>query len=107
LYFPPEVLKQLNEFCTVRRLTPSQLMAEAFKRQDASVDQFVEEVVTPLKPDDPFIWPKDPLRCLVCATMRHFIWTFAKAVEDPIGFAQMKKDAPREWSFGAIEPADW
>jgi hypothetical protein len=28
-------------------------------------------------------------------------------VEDPIGFEQMKKDAPVQWSFGAIEPTDW
>jgi hypothetical protein len=32
-------------------------------------------------------------------------------MEDPIGFAQMKKDAPAEWSFssfeGEDEPADW
>jgi hypothetical protein len=28
--------------------------------------------------------------------MRHFIRTFVKMVEDPIGFEQMKKDAPRE-----------
>jgi hypothetical protein len=28
-------------------------------------------------------------------------------VEDPISFEQMKKDAPRKWSWGAIEPTDW
>jgi hypothetical protein len=49
LYFPPEVLRQLNEFCSVRQLTPGQLMAEAFKSQDVRFDQFVEEVMTPLK----------------------------------------------------------
>jgi hypothetical protein len=107
LYFPAEVFEQLNEFCSVRKLTPHQLMVEAFKNQDARFEQFAEEVMTSLKPGELNACSKDPLHCLACGTMRHFIRTFVKMVEDPIGFEQMKKDAPREWSFGAIEPPDW
>ena len=67
--------------------------------------------MTPLKPGESKAWPEDPLYCLACVTMLQFIRTFIKMMEDPIAFAQMRKDAPAEWSFESIEPdndqADW
>jgi hypothetical protein len=110
LYFPADVLEQLNEFCSLRQLTPAQLMAEAFKRQESRWEQFVDEVMTPLEPGESEAWPEDPLYCLACVATIHFTRTFVKMIEDPIGFEQMKKDAPADWSFGAYEaadPADW
>jgi hypothetical protein len=113
LYFPPEVVEQLNELCRLRQLSPKQLITEAFKSQETRFDQFVEEVMTPLAPGESQAWPEDPLYCLACVMMLHFVRTFIKMMEDPVGFEQMKKDAPAEWSFGSIEElgaddqADW
>src|ERR1700739_4684194 len=103
LYFPREVWEQLNELCRLRQLSPGQLMAEAFKSQFPRFDQFVEEVMTPRNPDEPNVWPEDPLYCLACGTMRHFMRTFVKMVNDPVAFQQMRKDAPADWSFRALE----
>ena len=111
LYFPPEVLGQLNDLCQLRELSPRQLIAEAFESQIAGWDQFCEEVMTPLKPGESESWPEDPLYALACVTPLHLMSTFVKMMEDPIGFEQLKKDAPADWSFRSPEqdadPADW
>jgi hypothetical protein len=112
LYFPHEVVEQLNELCRARGLTAQQLMAEVLKAQSPRFDQFVEEVMTTRKPGEPPTWPSDPLYCLACGTMRHFARNFLMMMEDPIAFEQMKKDAPANWSFRSIEElgddqADW
>jgi hypothetical protein len=113
LYFPHEVVDQLNEICRVRGLTPGQLMAEVLKAQRPRFDQFVEDVMKPRKPGEPTAWPKDPLYCLACGTMRHFARNFMLLQEDPVAFEQMRKDAPVDWSFRSLEeleadePADW
>ena len=76
LYFPHEVVEQLNELCRARGLTAEQLMAEAIKAQRPRFDQFIEDVMAPRKPGEPPTWPKDPLYCLACGTMRHFARNF-------------------------------
>jgi hypothetical protein len=67
LYFPREVLGQLNELRNLRQLTVRQLMMEAMKSQQTRFDQLIHEVMTPLKPGESTAWPEDPLYCLVCA----------------------------------------
>lgn len=111
LYFPPKILRQLNQFCEYNECTPGQLVAGAFKAQDARWEEFIEEVMTPLKPGESEAWPEDPLYCLACVAMLHFVRAFMKLCEDPDAFEQMKKDAPADWSFRSIkelddEPAD-
>jgi hypothetical protein len=113
LYFPHEVVEQLNELCRARQLKPVQLMAEVLKAQRPRFDQFIKDVLTTRKPGEPPTWPKDPLYCLACGTMRHFARNFLLLKDDPVAFEQMRKDAPADWSFGSIEelddddPADW
>ena len=53
LYFPADVLGQLNELCALRCLTPAQLIAEAFASQGARFEQFVQELLTPQEPGQP------------------------------------------------------
>jgi hypothetical protein len=118
LYFPPDVLGQLNELCNMRQLTVQQLMMEALKSQEYRFDQLIEEVMTPLKPGESTAWPEDPLYCLACVTLIQWIRTFNKMMEDPdamdAALEQLKKDAPADWSFHPLEeiddddePADW
>jgi hypothetical protein len=97
----------------LRQLTPAQLMVEAFNSQEVRFDQFVEEVMTPLKPGESTDWPEVPLYCLACGAVRHFVRTFTMMMNDPVAFEQMKKDAPLDWAFHALEEledddqADW
>jgi hypothetical protein len=112
LYFPPEVLGQLNELCSMRQLTVHQLMTEALKSQETRFDQLIDEVMTPLKPGESTAWPEDPLYCLACVMLLQWMRLFVKMMEDPAGFEQIKSDAPLEWSFRSPEsddeePADW
>jgi len=45
LYFPPEVLGQLNELCELCGLTPAVLICKAIESQDARFDQFIHELM--------------------------------------------------------------
>jgi hypothetical protein len=112
LYFPPEVLDQLNELCELRGLEPGQLIAEAFKSQSGRWDAFYKEVLTPLAPGESEVWPEDPLYCLACVTMLHFITLFIEMVQHPVAFEELKAQAPADWSFSSGEEdeddqADW
>jgi hypothetical protein len=53
LYFPHEVVEQLNELCRARQLTAQQLMAEVLKSQESRFDQFIEDGMTTRKPGEP------------------------------------------------------
>lgn len=114
LYFPREVLGQLNELCHLRGLTPAQLILEAIKSQDNRFEQFIKEVWTPLKPGEPEIWPEDPLYSLASVLVLHLFRVLHQKLNDPAGFEEFKKNAPSEWSFSSPEeqdddpePADW
>ena len=103
LYFTPEVFDQLNELCVLKRLTPTQLIVEAINSQGARWEEFIAEVMIPLKPGEPEMWPEDPLYILARVLMVHLIRVFHKRLEDPVGFEELRKNAPAEWSFGSIE----
>jgi len=114
LYFPRAILGQLNELCQLRGLTPDQLIVEAIKSQDARFEEFIQEVMTPLKPGEPEIWPEDPLYVLACVLTIHLFRVLHKKLDDPAGFEEFKKNAPSQWSFSSLEepdddpdPADW
>jgi hypothetical protein len=114
LYFPFDVLGQLNELCELHRLTPAQLIIEAIKSQDARLEEFIEEVMTPLEPGEPEIWPEDPLKSLASVLLIHLFRVLHQKLNDPAGFAEFKKNAPSQWSFSSLEqpdadpePADW
>jgi len=94
LYFPPDVLDQLNELCELCQLTPVQLIALAFRSQDNRWDEFADEVLTPCKPGETVVWPEDPLYALACVAMVHFVRTFVIMVEDPVAFEELKTHAP-------------
>jgi len=55
LYFTPEVFDQLNELCVLKRLTPTQLIVKAINSQGVRWEEFIAEVMYPLKPDEPGI----------------------------------------------------
>jgi hypothetical protein len=65
----------------------------------------------PVEPED-LVWPKDPVLFSVCPTV-HIFNNFARCSHDPVAFAQLKEDAPTEWSFSSSEEgeefdaADW
>jgi hypothetical protein len=113
LYFPPKIFGELKEICQYNEYTPGQLMGWAFKAQEARWEEFVDEVMTPLKLGESEAWPEDPLYCLACVATIHFAMTFVKLMEDPGALEQMRKAAPAGWSFRSIEeledgePADW
>jgi hypothetical protein len=58
LYFTPEVFDQLNELSVLKRLTPTQLMVEAINSQGARWEEFIKEVMIPLKPVNPKFAPR-------------------------------------------------
>ena len=103
MYFTPEVFDQLNELCVLKRLTPTQLIVEAINSQGARWEEFIAEVMTPLKLGD----PKSGV------LMVHLIRVFHKRLEDPAGFEELRKNAPPEWCFASIKQqkesvaADW
>ena len=86
LYFPPDVLGQLNELCELRRLTSGQLIAEAFKSQYARWDEFCKEIMTPLASGEREVWSEDPLYALACVAMLHFARALIKMVDEPDAF---------------------
>ena len=113
LYLPTAIVVELNEICETLGYTPEQLVIEALKDQIDYWDEFYEHVKTlPVEPDD-LVWPKDPVFCLACVTTAHIINNFARCSHDPVAFAQLKADAPTEWSFSSLEDgeetddADW
>jgi hypothetical protein len=111
LYFPSDVLGQLHELCSLRQFTPHQLIDEALKSHSSRFEKFVEEIMTPLAPGEPEIWPEDPLYALACVTMLHFMRTFTMMMNHLAGFEEPKAQAPANWSFSSVEerddPADW
>ena len=103
----------MNEICERLGYTPEQLVIEALKGQIDYWNEFYEHVMTlPVEPED-LVWPKDPVFCLACVTTVHIINNFARCSHDPVAFAQLKADAPTEWSFSSLEEdegtddADW
>jgi hypothetical protein len=106
-------IDQLDELCILKGLTPTQLIVEAFNGQRARWHEFIAEVMIPLKPREPEIWSEDPLYILARVVMVHLIRVFHKRLEDPAGFAELRKNAPPEWSFSSIgeqneaDEADW
>ena len=113
LYLPTAIVVELNEICETLGYTPEQLVIEALKDQIDYWDEFYEHVRTlPVEPND-LVWPKDPVFCLACVTTAHIINNFARCSHDPVAFAQLKADAPAEWSFSSLEDgeetddADW
>jgi hypothetical protein len=113
LYFPTSIVAELNEICENLRYTPEQLVVEALKGQIDYWNEFYDHVMTlPVEPED-FVWHKDPVFCLACVTTVHIINSFTRCFHDPVAFAQLKEEAPSEWSFGSlgedeeIDDADW
>jgi len=113
LYFPTSIVAELNEICKSLGYTPEQLVIEALKGQIDYWNEFYDHVMTlPVEPED-FVWHKDPVFCLACVTTVHIINNFARCYHDPVAFAQLKADAPTEWSFSSLEEgeeidaADW
>ena len=113
LFFTPEIFDQLDELCILKGLTPTQLAVEAFNSQKARWQEFIAEVMIPSKPREPEVWSEDPLYILARVVMVHLIRVFHKRLEDPAGFAELRKNAPPEWSFSSIgeqneaDEADW
>jgi hypothetical protein len=72
----------------------------------------IREMTLPVEPEDS-VWHKDPVFCLACVTTIHIINSFTRCSHDPVAFAQLKADAPTEWSFSSLEEdegtddADW
>jgi hypothetical protein len=106
LYFPPEVLERLNALCVEFDCTPLELIVEAFKPQRDRWEEFVEEVITPVKPWETEAWPDDPMYALACATMVQIMQNLIRITKDPVGFEEQRKHAPSQWSFRSIEERD-
>ena len=110
LYFPRKIVKDLEEIREYNEYTYGQLVAWALKLQLPRWNKFYKFVMTPLKPGEPKVWPEDPMFALACVAFVHWIRTFNKMMEDPdaIGatIEQLKKDAPADWSFRALEELD-
>jgi hypothetical protein len=113
LFLPTSIVAELNEICESLDYTPEQLVVEALKGQIDYWNEFYEHVMTlPIDSED-FVWPKDPVFCLACVTTVHIIDSFTRCSRDPVAFAQLKDNAPSEWSFsslgedGEIDDADY
>jgi hypothetical protein len=113
LYFPTSIVADLNEICKSLGYTPEQLVIEALKGQIDYWNDFYDHVMTlPVEPED-FVWHRDPVFCLACVTTVHIINSFTGCSHDPVAFAQLKEEAPSEWSFSSLEEdeetddADW
>jgi hypothetical protein len=103
LYFPTSIVAELNEICENLGYTPEQLVIEALKAQIDYWHEFYEYVMTlPIDPED-FDWPKDPLFCLACVTTVHIVDSFTRCSDDPDAFAELKDQAPSEWSFNSLQ----
>jgi hypothetical protein len=86
----------LNKLSVLKRLTPTQLLVEAINSQGARWEEFIKEVMIPLKPGESEICPEDPLYILARVLMVHLIRVFHKRLEDPAGFEELRKNAPAE-----------
>ena len=113
LYLPTSIVAELNEICETLGYTPEQLVIEALRGQIDYWNEFYEYVMTlPEEPED-LVWPNDPVFCLACVTTALIINNFTRCSHDPVAFAQLKADAPTEWSFSSLEEgeeiddADW
>src|SRR6478736_2194248 len=106
LYLPAGIVAELNELCESLGYTPEQLVIEALKGQIDYWNEFYDHVMTlPVEPED-FVWHKDPVFCLACVTTVHIINSFNRCSHDPVAFAQLKADAPTEWSFSSLEEGE-
>jgi hypothetical protein len=112
LYFPTSIVAELNEICDRLGYTPERLVIEALKGQIDYWNDCYEQMTLPVEPED-LVWPKDPVFCLACVTTIHIISSIAPCSHDPVAFAQLKEEAPSEWSFSSLEEheqiddADW
>jgi hypothetical protein len=106
LYFPPEILERLNVLCVEIGCSPLQLINEAFKPQRDRWEEFIEEVMTPIKSWEAEVWPEDPMYALARVTMTQIMRNLIRITEDPVGFEEQRKHAPLEWSFRSIEEQD-
>ena len=113
LHLPSSIVAELNEICETLGYTPEQLVIEALRGQIDYWNEFYEYVMTlPVEPQD-LLWPQDPVFCLACVATVHIIDKFARCSHDPVALAQLKADAPIEWSFSSLEEseeiddADW
>jgi hypothetical protein len=112
LYLPSSIVAELNEICQTLGYIPEQLVIEALRGQLEYWNEFYEFVMTLPEPED-LVWPKDPVFFLACVTTLHIINNFTRCSHDPVAFAQLKADAPTEWSFSSLEEgeevddADW
>jgi hypothetical protein len=85
-------------------------LSEARSTIGTNSDEYV--MTLPEEPED-LVWPKDPVFCLACVTTAHIINNFSRCSHDPVALAQLKADAPTEWSFSSLEEseeiddADW
>lgn len=113
LYFPPEVLERLNELCVEFDCSPLELIMEALKPQRDRWEEFVEEILIPIKPWETQIWPDDPMYALARATMTQIMRNLIRITDDPVGFEEQRKNAPTQWAFRSIkeqledDQADW
>ena len=103
LYFPPEVLERLNALCVEFRCSPLELIMEAFKPQQDRWEEFVEEVMAPVKSWETKVWPEDPMFALACVSMNQIMRNLIRITEDPAGFEEQRKQAPSQWAFRSIE----
>ncbi len=106
LFFPTKIVAQLNEFCRMLGYTPAELVVKALKDQLNCWDKFYRDVNAPPEKQDDFIWPDDPLFCLAYVATIHFISSFRRCIHNAVAFAQLKENAPAEWSFRSFEERD-
>jgi hypothetical protein len=112
LYFPPEVLERLNALCVEFDCSPLELIMEALRPQRDRWEEFVEEIMTPIRPRETEVW-EDPMYALACVTMIQIMRNLIRITDDPAGFEEQRKHAPSQWAFRPIEEqhehdqADW
>ncbi len=106
LFFPTKIVAQLHEICRMLGYTPAELVVKALKDQLNCWDKFYRDVNAPPEKPEDFTWPDDPLSCLASAATIHFINSFRRCIHNAVAFAQLKENAPAEWSFRSFEERD-